>query len=72
MENRLSRKLAKGLKELDKNQELIEDEREACAKLANSYRAGIINEEIYGEYARVAGSEIAKAIRNRKIVTKAE
>lgn len=53
---RLSRKLTKGLKELDKIKTLIEDERWECAEVAESM----------GDLA------IADVIRNRNIVTKAE
>ena len=56
MEKRLSRKLSKGLKELDKLKELVEFEREVCAEVAES----------------MGDLDIADAIRGRKIVTKVE
>ena len=56
MEKRLSRKLSKGLKELDKKKELIEQIKYECAKVA----------EEHGDL------EIASVIRNINIVTKAE
>ena len=46
--------------------EAVKHEREVCARLADSYRAGVMTEEIYGEQARIAGSEIAFTIRARQ------
>ena len=56
MEKRLSRKLSKGLKELDKRKELIEQIKYECAKVAEEHGA----------------LELASVFRDIKIVTKAE